>query len=112
MITHFQDTRLLINPDEVSMIRVFGTNVPGSGNAEFRQWLADNPDGFFVSLKNKRSGTLHRGNCPHMIFRPGESFDLVKRPKWASSTRRDIKDRAEAEGVSLAPCDTSVCRRP
>ena len=94
------------------MLREFSKDRAGSRNAEFRQWLAENPDGFFVNLTRARTGRLHRGDCPHMKFRPNDPFDLVIRPKWAADKRRELEEHARAAGIQLSDCDTSRCRRP
>lgn len=85
-------------------MRVFRDDAPGAGSTEFQSWLHAHADGFFVNITGRAHGRLHRGNCGHMIFRPGEPVNLVKRPKWAADTRRELEEHAREEGVSLRLC--------
>lgn len=85
-------------------MRDFRDGALGAGSAEFRAWLDTHAGGFFVNVTGRRQGRLHRGNCGHMTSRPGESVNLVKRPKWTADTRRELEERARAEGIALRPC--------
>lgn len=94
------------------MIREFSKKHAGSGDAEFRQWLAENPDGFFVNLTSGRTGLLHRGDCPHMKYPPDDLSNLVTRRKWVADSRRELEDHAREKGIELSDCDSSRCHRP
>jgi hypothetical protein len=81
---------------------------PDSG-AEFRRWIEEHPDGYFVNITGPKTGRLHRGDCPHMVFR--EPVDLVSRKKWVSEDRTELEQHAREQKIELTPCDTRKCRR-
>jgi hypothetical protein len=58
-------------------MRDYSNDLPGSGDAEFRRWLTDNPDGFFAHVIGAGRAMLHRWHCPHMKFGPGDASNLV-----------------------------------
>jgi hypothetical protein len=83
-------------------MRDFGVDIPGGGSEDFEWWLEQNKDGYFVNLTAPGKAMLHRGNCGHMVF--GEKVNLVRYRKWCSSNRRELEDRARAEGIVLKAC--------
>jgi hypothetical protein len=85
-------------------MREFSDGKLGAGDSEFRKWLEDNPDHFFINLRGPRKGMLHRGHCPHMIFGPDDTTNLVRNPKWASPNRRELEERAKREFMAFTMC--------
>ena len=86
------------------VVRDFANDTAGTGDAEFRRWLTENPDAYFVNVTGPERGMLHRGRCPHMKFGPDDPMSLVTRPKWTSEDRRGLEARAQTEGLVLEKC--------
>jgi hypothetical protein len=85
-------------------MRDFRDGVPGQGDVEFRRWIEENQDSYFVNLLASNRGMLHRGRCHHMKFGPHDETNLVRRLKWTSDTRGELEMRARRESVELLRC--------
>lgn len=85
-------------------MRDFSIDSAEDGDAQFRRWLTENPDGYFVNVIGATGGMLHRGRCPHMKSGPDDPTNLVTHTKWTSRDQRELVARAEHEGRRLQRC--------
>ena len=85
-------------------MREFGGGLTGAGDAEFRSWLRDDTEEYFINFRNDGNVMLHRRRCPHMVFGPGDTSNLVAARKWTSPDRRELEDRARREDLVLEYC--------
>src|SRR5258708_4416568 len=47
------------------MIAIFHDDLDNDAHALFQTWRRDNPDGFFINCKGKRTWMVHRVMCTH-----------------------------------------------
>ncbi len=64
------------------------------------EWLAENPEGFFINCRSASDMMLHRPSCPHL---KGET-NLTSRRKVCSLDRKQVVRWADERGT-LEICD-------
>lgn len=90
------------------MISQFHKTLQANAHAEFQNWRRENMDGFFLNVKTKKTGMIHRSNCLHPgspDWQANELGDLGKQMKVCSLNLVAIHKWATNNGIThLSEC--------
>jgi len=75
-----------------------------ASNDAFRQWMRDNPSGFYVNERGSKDSMLHRVGCWHLGS--GEGLNCTTNIKICSNVIRELTGWAKGKGLRLARCSS------
>lgn len=72
--------------------------------ADYFQWLLNNPYGFVLNLKQEKEAVLHKSLCFHIgVY---HYLRMTQKPKFCASSRALLQALAQDRGVDLDYCQT------
>ncbi len=71
----------------------------------FEEWRDGHPRGFVLNRRASKTFMLHRANCIHLQFKPGEPVVLTRKAKWCSDDRAELELSVDSrEGIAIVLC--------
>lgn len=86
-------------------MRIFDGSSIAADTDAFARWISDHPRSYYVNVLDQRNGRLLAAQCSH-IFPPTAGMNLVRRAKWASDRREELRQAAQEQGLELLSCQT------
>jgi hypothetical protein len=87
--------------------KIFSSATGEDAQDAFQQWQEANRGGFYINLKTKSQGMLHKVGCGH-VGQPGDwdpDFgDVARRAKVCHRDRAALLSWAQREGVVVNHC--------
>lgn len=85
------------------MIKQLQRIISDKAHEEFQKWREENPDGFLLNVRTKKSGMIHRSICDHLgdtEWQAGHFGDLGKLMKVCSLNLRELHEWGTQNGIT------------
>jgi hypothetical protein len=74
-------------------MKIYKSGLSNTADIEFRQWLKNNQDGFYIQCTTSSRFKLHRATCKHLGF-DNVDVDLTQKQKVGSTKRAELEEWA------------------
>lgn len=73
-------------------------------DADFKAWMQNNPEGFYVNAPSGKAPMLHRVGCSHLGG--GEGMNSTKNAKYCSTQVQELISQFSKAGLEMcSTCD-------
>jgi hypothetical protein len=69
---------------------------------EFRQWMKNNPQGFYINMRGRKDPMLHSVGCWHLGS--GEGMNCTTNPKICSTDKQELINWTRELALELDIC--------